>query len=239
MGFFKKVANTISKVNPLTNAAGFSGQDTSTAILSGIPIFGDGFAQQDAQNFSAQQVLQQHAFQKQQNQKAMDFSERMSNTAYQREVKDLEASGLNRILAVGGGASAPQGVSSAGSAASGTPKSGSSQATDLVKMLAKKEAQLAEKNLDFMDQRTREASSSADLNDAHQELARQKARLTKAQAGKEEVTKSLYDVAAPLVEDAKQEGKKYYHSAKDAYDHHRKAKVLKRSKSKFKTKGLK
>lgn len=54
----------------------------------------------------------QNAWNAEQAQKQMDFQREMSNTAYQRSVADMQAAGLNPVLAAGGsGASTPNGAS--------------------------------------------------------------------------------------------------------------------------------
>ena len=98
MGFF---SGLLSAAAPIVG--GHFGGPVGAAIGSAV---GSGITSASAESGARQRNEAQAELQREQ----LDWQERMSNTAHQREMKDLEAAGLNPILSARAGASTPAGA---------------------------------------------------------------------------------------------------------------------------------
>ena len=139
--FLKKAVNVVSPVKKAISVGfgafgGLDDDNAGSALLSGIPFLGQGFAQEDQQQFNAQQA-----------QLNRDFQQMMSSSAHQRQVTDLRKAGLNPILSVNSGAATPS-----GSAASSAISSGAGDAANIVKDLMNLSRDKAKTEIDLLKQ---------------------------------------------------------------------------------------
>lgn len=157
-------------------------------------VLGNVFGQHQAQSFNAKEAAKQR-----------DWQERMSSTQYTRAAQDLEDAGLNRMLAitqpsasVGGGASATTQAQKYGSDASeaASAVSARKQMAQQIKLGE------AEERVKIADEKLRNSQKiNVDYDTA---LKVEQARIARAEASKQEVTKAAYDLASdavPVVKD--------------------------------------
>lgn len=149
-------------------------------ISGGLGLLGGIFGNEA----NAEEAARNRKFQSKEAGRQMEFQERMSSTAWQRGVKDMQAAGINPMLAVSqGGASSPSGASGSGSQAVFEDALGKGVSSAM-------EAMRLKKDLDETDSRIA-------LNSAQKAVAEATKRQTDANAKDIENRNKAFDEAWP------------------------------------------
>lgn len=141
-----------------------------------------------ARRFASEQASYQRNWASREALAARDFEERMSNSAYQRQVSDMQKAGLNPIMAAmkGGGASTPNASAPSGASASATSASSPSP----TRMEALKIGEAVKNSISHaidikrMNKDLEEKDSVISLNKAAEKLKDTEATLTTNNASK-------------------------------------------------------